>query len=86
MAKMSGRDEAPPMAEAGRHAGAGIQFAGSILLFLFAGYWLDGRLGSRPWLMILGAVVGAVAGFYSMYNRLVIVPERERRKREAERE
>lgn len=86
MVKQPARKDVPPMAEAGRYAGVGIGFAASILLFLFAGYWLDGQLGTRPWLMILGVVVGSVAGFYSMYNRLVIVPERERRKKELERE
>jgi ATP synthase protein I len=86
MAKQPARNEVPPMADAGKYAGAGMGFAASILLFLFVGHWLDGRLGTGPWLMILGVVVGAVAGFYSMYSRLVIVPERERRKKEAERE
>lgn len=69
--------------QAGEMAGVGLQFAGAILLFLFAGRWLDERLGTAPWLLLLGVLVGAVAGFYSLYRQLVIVPrERERRRRE----
>lgn len=57
----------------------------SILFFLFAGQWLDRRLGTEPWLLLLGVFVGAGAGFYSMYRQLVIVPrERERKDDENE--
>ncbi|MGH7458037.1 MAG: AtpZ/AtpI family protein [Longimicrobiaceae bacterium] len=56
------------------YAGAGFQFAAAILLFLFAGRWLDSRLGTEPWLLIGGVFVGAVAGFYALYRQLVIQP------------
>lgn len=66
-------------------AGVGLQFAGAILLFLFLGRWLDGKLGTEPWLLLTGVLVGAVAGFYSLYRQLVIEPrERERRRLEGE--
>lgn len=68
----------PPAAEV---MGVGLQFAAAIFLFLFIGRWLDGRLGTAPWLLILGVIVGAGGGFYSMYRRLVILP-RERAKAE----
>lgn len=64
---------------AGDMMGVGLQFAASILLFLFVGMWLDGKLGTAPWLLIVGVFVGGSAGFYSMYRRLVIEP-REREK------
>ena len=60
-----------------------MQFAGAILLFVFVGHWLDGRLGIEPWGLILGVLVGAVGGFYAMYQRLVISP-RERQRKEGE--
>jgi F0F1-type ATP synthase assembly protein I len=68
--------------QAGEVLGVGMQFAGSILLFLFAGRWLDGRLGTEPWLMIVGVMIGAAAGFFSMYRQLVIAPQRRQQKRE----
>ena len=52
-------------------AGAGVQFVISILLFLYVGKWLDGKLGTAPWLLMAGVFVGAGAGFYSFYRRIM---------------
>lgn len=51
-------------------AGAGVQFAVAILVFLFLGRWLDGRLGTSPIFLLVGAFVGAAGGFYSMYQKV----------------
>jgi len=70
-------------AQAGEVLGVGLQFAGAIVLFLFVGRWLDDRLGTEPWLLLTGVMVGAVAGFVSLYRQLVVAPrEREKRRRE----
>jgi F0F1-type ATP synthase assembly protein I len=62
-----------------------MQFAASILVFLFVGRWLDGKLGTEPWLLLTGVMVGAAAGFFSIYRQLVIAPrDRERRRKEEE--
>ena len=66
----------------GQYMGLGLTWALSVLLFLGVGAWLDSKLGTRPILMILGAFVGAGAGFYSLYYHIVIEP----RQREGERE
>jgi ATP synthase protein I len=63
-----------PESDAGRYAGVGLGFAASILLFFFLGQWADRRLGTDPWLMIAGVALGLVAGFWSMYRRLVVEP------------
>lgn len=34
----------------------------SILIGYGAGWWLDERLGTEPWLQIIGFLLGAVAG------------------------
>jgi ATP synthase protein I len=65
---------------AGAVMGVGLQFAGSIVLFLFLGRWLDGRLGTEPWLLILGVFVGATAGFYALYRQLMSQPSPPQRK------
>ena len=68
---------------AGEFAGVGLQFTGAILLFLFAGRWLDDRLDTSPWFVILGVFVGFGLGFFSIYRQMVIIPrERERARRE----
>jgi F0F1-type ATP synthase assembly protein I len=51
-------------------AGVGIQFAITIVLFAFAGIWLDRRLGSSPWFVIIMVFGGAALGFWSMVRRL----------------
>src|ERR671939_423109 len=53
------------------YVGLGFQFLGAILLFLYLGRWLDQRLGTTPWLLIVGVFVGAGAGFYSLYRKLM---------------
>ncbi len=63
--------------------GLGLQFVLSILLFLYIGKWVDGKLGTAPWFMILGVFTGATAAFYSMYRSLKAV---ERRQEELDRQ
>ncbi len=50
----------------GRYAGLGAQFAASIALLGALGWWLDGELGTGPWLLIAGVFAGAVGGFIAM--------------------
>jgi F0F1-type ATP synthase assembly protein I len=56
---------------ASEFAGIGLQFAASIVLFVFAGQWLDRRLGTGPVFLILGVFGGAGGAFYSMYRKLM---------------
>jgi len=53
------------------YAGAGLQFALSLVVFAFLGIWLDKRLGSSPWFVLICVFVGAGAGFYSIYRKLM---------------
>ena len=52
-------------------AGIGLQFGLTIVVFVFAGVWLDGHLNSTPWFTIGCAFAGAAGGFYSMYRRVM---------------
>lgn len=60
------------LAAAGSYAGLGLQLAASIGLFLWLGWKADHWIGTTPLLTILGAFVGAAAGFYSLYRHLVL--------------
>jgi len=70
----------------GAYAGHGLQFALSILVFLYAGQWLDRKLGTAPWLMLLLMFVGAGASFFSMYRSLMAAQERDEAARKARKE
>ena len=54
-----------------RLMGLGLQFVVAILVSLYAGMWLDTKLHTGPWLMLIGALLGASAGFYSMFRVLM---------------
>jgi F0F1-type ATP synthase assembly protein I len=60
------------LADAAPFLGHGLTWALSTALFLFLGWKLDGWLGTLPLFTILGAFVGAGAGFYSLYHHLVV--------------
>lgn len=66
-----------------KYAGIGIQFAVSLLLFLFVGQWLDRKLGTSPIFLMIGVFVGAGAAFYSMYRKLM-ADQRDEESRRAE--
>ena len=51
-------------------AGVGIQFAFAILVFLYAGQWVDDRLGTNGLFTIAGVFIGAGAAFYNMYRKI----------------
>lgn len=57
------QDRANPWAVA---FGAGAELAALVLLGSVAGQWLDGKLGTGPWLLILGAMSGITAGLYQL--------------------
>ncbi len=52
-------------------AGVGIQLGLTLTLFALLGRWLDARLGTSPWLLLGCVFVGAGAGFYSIYRRVI---------------
>jgi F0F1-type ATP synthase assembly protein I len=59
------------------YAGAGLQLALTLVVFMFLGIWLDKRLGSSPWFVLICVFVGAAAGFYSIYRRLMAATKRD---------
>ena len=79
---MTGDREGPPARQpndrfrgsagvgAAKYAGLGLQFAVSILAFLYAGQWVDRKLGTTPLFLIIGVFVGAGASFFAIYRSL----------------
>lgn len=58
----------------GRYATLGIQYALSIALLTGLGWWLDGRWGTTPWLLVAGVVLGVVAGFVNLVRAVPAAP------------
>lgn len=78
---MPNQPQRPFQAEAGKYLGIGMTWALSTALFLYLGTWVDKWVGTESLFTLLGALVGAAAGFYYMYHHLVVEPrEREARK------
>jgi F0F1-type ATP synthase assembly protein I len=68
--------------EVSRYLGIGMTWALSTGLFLYLGLLADRRFDTEPWLTLIGAFVGGVAGFYYMYHHLVLEPQRRARERQ----
>ena len=65
----------------GIYLGLGLQFAVSILVFLFLGEWLDRRFGTEPWLLLTSVFLGTGASFYSIYRKLMADLRRQEERR-----
>ena len=72
-------DGSPPGAlrQMGRYGGHGMTIGVATALFSWLGNLLDGLIGTGPLFVILGATIGFVGGFYSMYRDLVLEERRE---------
>lgn len=57
-------EKRPPWA----YVGLGFEIVVPIVLGLLLGLWLDGRWGTRPWLAVVGILLGIGAGFYNFFR------------------
>ncbi len=53
---------------AGRVGAIGIELGLALCVGYFGGRWLDGQLGTTPWLAWVGAAIGLAAGGKSLYQ------------------
>lgn len=44
----------------------GFQLAAAMTAFGAIGWWLDGRLGTGPWLLVVGLLLGATGGMIAI--------------------
>lgn len=56
-------------------SGAGFTLAAAVALGALGGNWLDHRLGTTPWLLVVGFFLGTIAGFTQLL-RIVAVAGR----------
>ncbi len=53
------------------------EFGIVIVAFALAGVWLDRKLGTSPWLVILLVLGGAALGFWLMYREMTAPKDRQ---------
>jgi F0F1-type ATP synthase assembly protein I len=53
---------------AGSYGTVGIEVILSVLVGFFGGYWLDGKLGTSPWLTLVGFTYGVAAAARALYR------------------
>ena len=66
-------------------AGAGLQFAIAIVVFLLLGQWADRKLGTSPTFLLIGVFIGGSAAFYSLYRRITKAQKADDERRRKER-
>jgi ATP synthase protein I len=65
---MPGRDDEETNRKSGIAYAAALTLFVSVATLCGAGWLLDRWLGTRPWLMVVGLILGAVAGFYEFFR------------------
>jgi len=61
---MALRDNQETARKSGIAYGAAISLFAAVIAFLAIGWMLDRWLGTKPWLLVAGIVLGSAAGFY----------------------
>ena len=62
---------------AGPWLDASWQLTGSLALWVAVGYFLDRWLGTRPWLLVAGSVLGMIVGFYLFFRAVAAIGKHE---------
>ena len=53
----------PPLADTLRYLQSGTMIVAPMLGLGALGYWLDGKLATKPWLAVAGLLIGMIGGF-----------------------
>ena len=61
--------------------GLGLNIVVAAVVFGVLGNWVGKRVGAEDALTLLGGLVGAAAGFYSLYVNMVIRPREDQEKK-----
>jgi len=65
----------PPLAEAMRLAQVGTMLVAPMLGLGGIGYLLDGRWGTKPWIMVAGLLLGMAGGFVNFVQIVISIPK-----------
>jgi ATP synthase protein I len=51
-------------------ASVGFEVVVPVALLSYGGNWLDGKMGTAPWLLLIGMLLGMAVGFYNLFRRV----------------
>ena len=54
----------------GPYMGLGTELAASVAGMLLVGYFLDEHFNTSPWLLLAGAAIGMIGGFYNFIKEV----------------
>jgi ATP synthase protein I len=69
------------MRKAAPYLGLGWAFVAPMILGLVAGFYLDRWLGTEPWLLLAGLLLGMGAGFLALYGVILRLKHDEEQRR-----
>ena len=64
----SARDRGRALREAGPYLGLGTTLAATVLAGVGVGYWLDARLETTPWFLLVGGTLGVGAALMYFFR------------------
>jgi F0F1-type ATP synthase assembly protein I len=67
------------------YSSIGLQLAGTLLIFVYAGYKLDSHFKTTPWLLVCGTVLGMCIGFFSLFKELSGIDKGKQKEEESRR-
>jgi len=66
-------------------AGLGVEFAAAMVGFVLVGLWVDYHWGTRPWGVLVGAMLGMIGGGYNMLRQSLRAARKSQREAEERR-
>lgn len=66
----------------GPYMGLGTELAASVVGMLLIGYFLDKHFNTSPWLLLTGAAIGMIGGFYNFFREVQKLGKIDTRKRD----
>jgi ATP synthase protein I len=55
----------------------GIHLVSGVIVGLGAGFWLDLKLGTKPWLTLVFLIFGIIAGYKNMFREMRRIQKKE---------
>lgn len=70
--------------KAGPYLGLGTQLAATVILMFYLGYWLDNKLQTQPYLVIIFSLLGSFAAIYNFIRSVLKLSSKNEKNKENE--